>query len=358
MGDGAGREIGMSHLQQEPARARSSFLLGLLHLLRGVMRPGLFAACLAVAPYAQAFDLQAHRGGRGLRPENTLVSFEHAIRMGVTTLELDIAITADDVAVITHDPALNPALTRDARGDWLSRPGPLIHNLTLAQLQAYDVGRLNPAHPYGHGFPEQQARDGTRMPTLASLFKLVQDAGATDIRFAIETKIDPRNPANTPPPDAFVKTLLGVIRDAGMVQRVMVQSFDWRTLALLQQLEPQVRTVYLTVESAGMDNTRDVLWTAGHMLKDFDGSVPRMVRAAAGKANAVTWAPFFGNLTSELLRQAQALGLQVIPWTVNDKLQMERLIDWGVDGIISDYPDRLRDVMAKKGLTLPKGVPN
>ncbi len=335
-----------------------NFLHGVSRWLRPALRAGMVTACLAMAMGAQAFDLQAHRGGRGLRPENTLVAFEHAIRMGVTTLELDIAITADGVAVISHDPALQPALTRDVRGEWLDGPGPLINTLTLAQVQSYDVGRLNPAHVYARDFPGQQARDGTRIPTLASLFKLVREMGATDIRFDIETKIDPRHPGNTLPPEAFVKTLLEVIREAGMLQRVMVQSFDWRTLALVQRLEPQIRTVYLTFESSAMDNTRDVLWTAGHVLKDFDGSVPHMVRAAAGKVAAATWAPHVGNLTLERLRQAQALGLQVIPWTVNDKLQMERLIDWGVDGIISDYPDRLREVMARKGLPLPKGVPN
>ncbi len=194
-----------------------------------------------------AFDLQAHRGGRGLRPENTLASFENAIRMGVTTLELDIAITADGIPVITHDPALNPAFTRDASGQWLTRNEPLIKSMTLAQVQSYDVGRLNPSHPYARAFPEQQARDGLRIPTLASLFKLVNDLGAADVHFDIETKVNPHLPNNTLSPEAFVKTLLGVIREAGMERRVMVQSFDWRTLDLLHQLEPAMRTFLFRV---------------------------------------------------------------------------------------------------------------
>ena len=305
----------------------------------------------------QAFDLQAHRGGRGLWPENTLASFENAIRMGVTTLELDIAITADGVPVITHDQALNPALTRNARGEWLAQPEPLIHAMTLAQVQSYDVGRLNPSHAYGRTFPEQQPHDGLRIPTLAALFQLVKDLGATGIRFDIETKIDPRYPDKAASPEVFVKTVLEVIRSAGMTQRVMVQSFDWRTLALLHQWEPQVRTMYLTIETSTLDSIKEGLWTAGHRLKDHNGSVPQMVRAAAGKASGVVWAPYFGNLTPELLKQAQSVGLQVIPWTVNDKTQMERLIDGGVDGIITDYPDRLRAVMAQKGLPLPQGLP-
>jgi glycerophosphoryl diester phosphodiesterase len=315
------------------------------------------ALCLVTSSLpASAFDLQAHRGGRGLRPENTLASFENAIRMGVTTLELDIAITSDGIPVISHDPALNPAFTRDANGQWLTRHEPIIKSMTLAQVQTYDVGRLNPSNSYAREFPDQQPVDGLHIPTLASLFKLVNDLGAKDIHFDMETKINPHHPDDTLAPEAFVNTMLGVIRSAGMTKRVMVQSFDWRTLELLHKLEPDIRTMYLTVEGRDFNTMKDSAWTAGHKIQDFKGVVPSMVRASAGKAAGVIWAPNYNNLTPELVKQGQALGLQVIPWTVNDKALMERLIDWGVDGIISDYPDRLREVMAKKGLPLPKGV--
>jgi len=314
------------------------------------------AGCLLAAASALAFDLQAHRGGRGLLPENTLASFENAVRMGVTTLELDIAITADGVPVISHDPALNPAITRDARGQWLNEQGPLIKSLTLAQLQSYDVGRLNPGHDYAREFLEQQPRDGQRIPTLASLFKLVNELGASDIHFDMETKINPNYPANTLEPKEFVSTMLAMIREFGMTRRVMVQSFDWRTLELLHQIEPAIRTMYLTVDSRNYSTLKDGAWTAGHLLKDHAGSVPQMVRASAGSATGVIWAPNFNNLTPALVQQAHALGLQVIPWTVNQKSQMQRLIDWQVDGLITDYPDRLRELMLDKGMPVPKGV--
>ncbi len=311
---------------------------------------------LCAALPALAFDLQSHRGGRGLRPENTLASFENAIRMGTTTLEMDIAITSDGVPVISHDPALNPAITRDARGAWLTKHEPLIKTLTLAQVQSYDVGRLNPNHKYAREFPDQQARDGQRIPTLAAVFKLVNDLGASDVHFDMETKVNPHHPESTLAPEAFVNTLLKAIREAGMTKRVMVQSFDWRTLELLHQLEPQIRTMYLTMDFPDYSTLKDGAWTAGHLLKDHGNSVPRMVRASAGQATGIIWAPTQDNLTAALVKEGQALGLQVIPWTVNDKPQMERLIAWGVDGIITDYPDRLREVMALKGMPLPRGV--
>jgi glycerophosphoryl diester phosphodiesterase len=305
---------------------------------------------------APAFDLQSHRGGRGLRPENTLASFENAIRLGTTTLEMDIAITADGVPVISHDPALNPAFTRDAQGQWLTKNEPLIKSLTLAQLKTYDVGRFNPSHPYGREFPEQQPRDAERIPTLAEVFQLVKDMGAHDVHFDMETKINPEHPHSTLAPEAFVAVMLKVIRESGMTDRVMVQSFDWRTLELLHSMEPRIRTMYLTIQAPSFNTLKDGSWTAGHLLADHGGSVPRLVRACAGVAQGIIWAPNQNDLSAALVQEAQGLGLQVIPWTVNQKPQMQRLIDWGVDGIISDYPDRLREVMAQKGLALPQGV--
>lgn len=305
---------------------------------------------------ALAFDLQAHRGGRGLLPENTLAAFENAIRMGVTTIELDVAITADGVVVVTHDQALKFEITRDAKGNWLTERGPLIKSLTLAEVQAYDVGRINPTTKYARDFPDQQARDGQRIPTLASLFKLVKALGAKDLHFDIETKINPHNPEKSLAPGPFVDALLKVIREAGMTERVMVQSFDWRTLELLHQLAPGLRTMYLTMDSAEFHTLKDGAWTAGRLLKDFDGVVPRMVRDSAGKASGVIWAPNYKNLSSALVTEAHGLGLKVIPWTVNQAPLMTQMIDWGVDGVITDYPDRLREVMKEKNMPLPKGV--
>jgi len=284
-------------------------------------------------------------------PENTLAAFEHALKLGVSTLELDIAITADGVPVISHDPALNPAITRDADGQWLTQAGPLINTLTLAQLQRYQLGRLDLASPYGRQFAGQAVRDGQRMPTLASLFKLVKELGADSVEFDIETKLFPNRPELTVEPAAFVQALLAVIREAGMLPRVMIQSFDWRTLQLVQRIEPTVRTVYLTAQSRSFNNLADGSWTAGLLLKDH-ASVPHLVKAAGG----AVWAPNFNNLSVTELRQAQQLGLKVIPWTVNEPDDMDRLIGWGVDGLISDYPDRLRARLQARGAALPKGV--
>lgn len=305
------------------------------------------AGC-AASPRAASrpFDLQAHRGGRGLAPENTLAAFSNALDIGVGTLELDTGLTADGVVVIAHDAALNPDLTRDAGGAWLGTTGPAIRSLTLAQLQRYDVGRINPASDYGKQFASQLPRDGERMPTLAQLFDHVRERGASQVRFNIETKLDPTKPDETAAPETMVRSLLDAIDQAGMAQRVTIQSFDWRALALAGRLAPQLPRAYLT----SARTLRDSRWTAGLRAEDF-GSVPQLVKAAAGTGpGPLIWSPSASELTPALVRQAHALGMRVLPWTVNQRADMARLIDWGVDGIITDYPDVLREVMHERGL--------
>ena len=306
---------------------------------------------LAIALPAFSFDLQAHRGGRGLMPENTLPAFEHALAIGVDTLELDIGVTADGVVVISHDPYLNPLIVRDAAGQFLpGAKGPLIRSLTYAQLQAYQLGRIQPGTPYATTFATQEARDAVHFPTLASLFERVKALGANDVRFNIETKLDPGRPEDTVSPEAMTRALLKVVNDAGMASRVTIQSFDWRSLQLVQQLEPRIPTVYLTIQTANTDNVRDG-WTAGFKLADH-GSVPKMVKAAGG----AVWSPNGGAVTEALVKEAQALGLKVVPWTINAPADLDRFLAWGVDGLITDYPDRLRDAMGKRGMALPRAV--
>jgi Glycerophosphoryl diester phosphodiesterase len=306
---------------------------------------------LACALPAAAFDVQGHRGTRGLAPENTLAAFQRALDLGVTTLETDLAVTRDGVLVISHDPFLNPDLVRDANGAWLATRGPPIHTLTLAELKRYDIGRLNPASAYAKEFPTQQAADGQRFPTLVEVFAL----GATNrVRFNIETKITPTSGDETPDPAAFARLVVEAIRSAGLMQRVTVQSFDWRTLIEVKRLAPDIATACLTIEIPNNDTVQRQAaapspWHAGLGLAQHGGSLPRLVKAAG----CSTWSMFWPNLTPEVAAEARALGLQVLPWTVNEPADMARLIDWRVDGIITDYPDRLRKVMAEKGMALP-----
>src|SRR5258705_4464371 len=219
------------------------------------MKPflALFLACF-VAACATPFDLQGHRGARGLAPENTLPAFEKALAIGVTTLELDTAITRDGVVVISHDPRVNPDSARGPDGRWLDARGPAIHDLTYSELLAYDVGRLKPGNHYAKGFPEQVSVDGARIPRLADLFALVERSGNRRVRFDIETKGSPLAPGETLAVEPFTRALIAEIRKCGMASRSTVQSFDCRTLAIVQREAREMPTVYLTAQQKFLDN--------------------------------------------------------------------------------------------------------
>ncbi len=306
---------------------------------------------------AQAFDLQGHRGTRGLAPENTLPAFAAALSIGVTTLELDTGITRDGVVVISHEPWPHPDTARGPDGFWLTQHGPAIHTLTYAELLQFDVGRLNPASPYGRRYPEQKPVDGTRIPRLADLFALVRKAGNETVRFNIETKIDPRTPQDTLPPEAFARAVLGAIREAGMQSRVAIQSFDWRTLQIVQREAPGIPTAYLSAQQPWLDNIgagnpAGSIWTAGVQHAQH-GSVAKMVKAAGG----AVWSPYFNDVDATKIAEAHALGLMVVVWTVNSAKDVARMFDLGVDGIISDRPDRVRDEMQNRRMRLPPATP-
>ncbi len=317
------------------------------------------AALVSVGGDGMAFDVQGHRGARGLAPENTLAGFTRALAIGVTTLEMDVAVTADGTVVLSHDPALNPDLTRGPDGQFIDAPGAPIRALTLEQLRRYDVGRIRPGSRYAALYPEQVPVDGERIPTLAEVVALTRRLGADTVRFNIETKIFPDRPHLTVPPDEMAERLAAVIERAGMAGRVIVQSFDWRTLKWFQVHRPDVALAWLTSAHGGADTVsprrgRSSGWLAGHDPAAHGGSIPRTVHAAGGRI----WSPDHRSLAEAEVAEARALGLVVIPWTVNDPAVMDRLIAWGVDGIITDYPDRLRTVMARRGMDLPAPVPS
>jgi glycerophosphoryl diester phosphodiesterase len=323
-------------------------------VMRRVLLPAiamLFSGC------ATAIDLQGHRGARGLAPENTLPAFATALSLGVTTLELDTAITKDGVVVISHDPFLNPNIVRKD-GQWLATKGPAIHSMTFAELQQFELGRINPASNYARAFPEQKPVDGTRFARLADLFAMVRRSGNGTVRFNIETKVTPTEPDETLAPDPFAQKLIDVIRSEGMAARVTIQSFDWRTLKYVHETAADIPTVCLTAQQKFLDNIaagkpEGSPWTAGIQLRDHGASVPRMAWAAHCKV----WSPYFGDVTALQVKEAQGLGLKVAVWTVNDPKEMNRILDFGVDSLITDRPDVARKVMAGRGLALPEATP-
>jgi glycerophosphoryl diester phosphodiesterase len=279
----------------------------------------LLVSLLLFSVPAMAIDLQGHRGARGLAPENTLPGFERAVALGVTTLELDVGVTRDGVVVIHHDRALNPDLARGPDGQWVRAPAPAIHSLTFAELQRYDVGRIRPGSEYFSRFRDQEPIDGTRIPRLEDLLK-----AHARVRFNIETKISPDAAHETLAPEPFARALIAEVRKAGVEKRTTIQSFDFRTLKVVEREAPQIATAYLTSKR-----------------------YPDPARVA--EAGARIWSPDFSVLNEESVKKAKILGLRIIPWTVNEPGDIARMLALQVDGIISDYPDRVLAELKRAG---------
>ena len=311
------------------------------------MRSLALLALLGLSMTARGIEIQGHRGARGLLPENTLPSFERAVELGVDVLELDLGMTRDGVPVVHHDRALNPEHTRDAAGAWLAPPGAFLNTLDLADLADLDVGRAAPGSRTAERFPGQEPHDGARIPTLADVLALGKRPGAEGLRFNIETKLNPLAPEETAGPEAFARAVVAMLRAEGMVERANVQSFDWRVLLEARRLAPELATVCLTAERRWLDSILrgrpgPSPWTAGLDIDAFGGSVPRLVEAAG----CSVWSPFYRDLTEKTVAEAHALGLRVVVWTVNEVDDMLALARLGVDGIITDYPDRAIEALA------------
>ncbi len=304
------------------------------------------------------FDSQGHRGARGLLPENTLPAFAKALAIGVTTLELDVLVTSDNILVITHNQSLQPETTRNKNGNWLNETGPAIRSMTLQQLITYDVGKLKPGTKYQSRFPRQVALEGVHIPTLVELIQLINRSGNTELRLNIETKLNPMKPELTPDPEKFIALLLKTLKEQNFSDRVTIQSFDWRTLQEVQKQAPAIPTSYLTAQQNWLDNIQPgqqgaSVWTAGFDIDDFDGNVAAMIKAAGGKI----WSSFHREISADKVKQAHDMGLKVKVWTVNNSERMQTLINMGVDGIITDYPDKLRQVLQDLEYPVPQQTP-
>ena len=264
------------------------------------------------AGVARRILVHGHRGARAVRPENTMAAFEYAIDAGADAIELDLAVTRDNVVVVSHDPALHPPVCTGPV------PEAVIRQMRLAEVRQWDCGATrNPE------FPRQRLAPGSRIPTLNEVLDLAP-RGRFD--FNLEAKIYPDRPELTPSPEEFARLVLQAVRQRGLQDRVIFQSFDFRILHAMKSLDPAIRR-------AGLYNGP---------ARDF--------QAIARDADAGIVAPEKGLVTAARVRTAHEAGLQVVPWTANTPEEWDRLATTGVDAIITDDPAALLEFLRKRGL--------
>ena len=332
-------------------------------------------------PSAKYVQVYAHRGGRSFSPENSMPAYKSTLRLGADWVDMDIALTKDNEVLITHDLVANADIVRGPDGKFIAENRQALKNLsdaelaaynaryavknmTLAETQKFDIGRLNPASAYAKFFPDQLSVDGTHMPLLRDVVRYVNKTSNSGVGFQIEMKTDP-GAEYSPDPKIFAKALYKILQEENILGRAEIQAFDFRCLYELQKLDSRVKTAYLTSrdnEKGGSDSffSDDEKiaggWTGGKLLKDYGHTIPQMVKALGGYA----WEPEDAELTKESLDEAHKLGLKVVVWSWPEKLGTsfdpvlaDKMISWGVDGIITDDPGRLSSMLTARGQHAP-----
>lgn len=326
-------------------------------------------------------EVYAHRGARSFSPENTMPGYKTGLATGTDWVDMDIGITKDGIILVDHDIWLNPDILRKDGKFWANSkqefykqleaaPGGidkniqpyLVKNLTLAQLQQYDAGRLNPASPYAKYFLDQFPVDGTSMPALQQVVDYVNKVTDKKVNFQIEIKNDPTKPDWTVSSYEFAVKINQFLNKNKLVDRAEIQSFDWQPLYELHKLNPKVKLAFLVggddIERMHSDNPKEAgLWSGGKLLKNYANSLPQMIKALGGSC----YEPQDTALTKDDLDEAHRLGLKVVVWTwpensgaAFDPKIVDKLINWGVDGIITDDPARLNSMLAARSMPVPK----
>jgi glycerophosphoryl diester phosphodiesterase len=331
----------------------------------------ILTSCVLVCGFtisiADVINIYAHRGLRPLSPENSLPAYTQAMRIGVDVIDMDINMTKDKVLVVTHDLTLNPDLTKDINNKWITEKTP-IKDLTLAELKRYSIGYIKPNSPTAKMYPNHIGMDNIHMPTLEEVINYTKKNVGSRIRLQIEIKTDPYNLKASWSAKEMAVALNKVLLKTEMTSNVEVQSFEWQALVDLQKLNPNVKTAYLTDHSTEPMNSKQAKqmsnyekWTAPLNPEYYDYNYPFMVKKLGG----TFWEPYQKDLRKQDVTEAHKLGVKIVTWgwTEQDKTDFDyevinNLIDWKVDGIITDRPDILRGVEASKGLDLPPSYPN
>jgi glycerophosphoryl diester phosphodiesterase len=262
-------------------------------------------------------EIHGHRGSRGTHPENTLVAFQEALQSGADWLELDLVLTQENIPVVFHDPSVSKDLCLDSQKKHPSKLLP-IKTLSLNQLKTFDCGTIpNPK------FKEQVAVPGQRIPTLEEVLIWASKIPHQKIKLNIETKMTAPKPNLEPSPQKFAVAIVSLLKKYNQIDNSVLQSFDFRTLRVTKEIEPKLKLSALFEKPSSICKTSKEL-------------------------GAYMASPNFSLVTPELVHECHSMGIQVHPWTLNAESEWKRALSLGVDGIITDYPRKLKAFLASQ----------
>ena len=296
--------------------------------------------------------IYGHRGARGDLPENTLESFKYLFENNISAFETDVLISKDLVPVITHDFYLDISMTKDANGDWINNKNIKIYDLKYDEILNYDVGSINKLSKYGRRFLNQKSLPDQKIPKLMEIFDLINSINIKDLVLNLEVKSTPVEDGLTPPPHEMVKIIMNDIEKSNLNENILISSFDWRILKEFKIQAPKLTRGYLSYQqNSGVKISNTIYKNSPWMdltlaFNEYD--LPKLIKKLGGKV----WCPFYRDIQKKDIDKAHDQGLVVNVWTVNKENDMMRMIEYGADGIITDYPLKLKEVCEKNNVRL------
>ena len=294
--------------------------------------------------------IYGHRGARGDLPENTLDSFEYLFENNINAYETDILISKDLIPVITHDFRLDPSFTKDEEGDWITDENIKIFDLTYNEISKFDVGSLNKLTRYGRRFLNQRSLENQKIPKLDELLELSSKNLSKDTIINLEIKSTPDEKNLTPGPKEMVQIVLNDIKKSNLQDKIIISSFDWRILREVKNQSPEISRAYLTFQQEKGMKIKKTIYSKSpwidHIPLTIVYDLPKIIKELGGSA----WHPYYKDINKKAVKDAHDYNLPVNVWTVNDEYNMLKMIEYEVDGIMTDYPLKLKELCDKKNI--------
>ena len=294
--------------------------------------------------------IYGHRGARGDLPENTLDSFKYLFENNINAYETDILISKDLIPVITHDFRLDPSFTKDEEGDWITDENIKIFDLTYNEISKFDVGSLNKLTRYGRRFLNQRSLENQKIPKLDELLELSSKNLSQDTIINLEIKSTPDEKNLTPGPKEMVQIVLNDIKKSNLQDKIIISSFDWRILREVKNQNPEISRAYLTFQQEKGMKIKKTIYSKSpwidHIPLTIVYDLPKIIKELGGSA----WHPYYKDINKKAVKDAHDYNLPVNVWTVNDEYNMLKMIEYEVDGIMTDYPLKLKELCDKKNI--------
>ena len=295
--------------------------------------------------------IYGHRGARGEIVENSIEGFEHTFALGIKAIEFDVLISQDKIPVLSHDFNLTPSMTKDEAGNWLEDTEFKIFDKSYDELSKYNIVSFDPESKYGKRFKKQKPVTNVKIPKLSDLFELASKENNKDVFLNLEIKSTPIRSGLTPSPSDTVSLILKDIDEYKLEDRIIISSFDWRILFELKKQNPKILRGFLTLQQDLSTKKKTIFEDSPWMEKKFLSEdlflLPKIIKSLEGHV----WSAFYRDVTKQNIDLAHELGLAVNVWTVNRESDIVRMIEYGVDGIITDYPKKTQDICLSRNIS-------